>query len=440
MNILILGQGGREHVLAATYSKNKKVKKVFIAPGNGLMDYKDKKIVIAPHVKSTDFDSILKLIKKHSIDLVDVAQDDPIALGFVDRLKDKGITVFGPTKNASEIEWNKAWAREFMKKYKLPIPQYKEFNNKQKGYDYIQKSPEQTVFVKASGLAGGKGAIKAETKEDAYMAIDKMSEFGKSGETFLIEECLLGEEFSLFALCDEKEYIILGAAQDHKTLNNADEGLNTGGMGCISPTSAVNKKVLGEVEKKILKPFMIGMQKEGRAYSGILYLGGMLTKNGVKIIEFNARWGDPEAEVIIPGIKTDYLSLIRACLKHKLHSINIEFDNEIRISVAISAKGYPQDMTYVKGKKVFGIDEALKQSDVVLFGAGIKRNGRRFYVDAGRVVHVVGQGKTIVETRKNVYAACSTLFIEENNLHYRTDIGWHEQERFYKHIDKNTVI
>jgi phosphoribosylamine--glycine ligase len=285
------------------------------------------------------------------------------------------------------------------------------------------------LYIKASGLALGKGAIRTETKKEAIKAINSMKQFGKAGETFLIEECLTGEEFSLFAICDGKNYQIIGSAQDHKTVYNHDKGPNTGGMGCVSSPKVVTPQILKKVEQTILKPFMKGMQKEGRAYTGVLYLGAMLTKAGVKIIEFNARWGDPEAEVLIPSIKTDYLKIVESALSKKLNKIKIHCDKISRLSVAGCSLGYPVDYVKVKGKIITGLEQAMKLPDIKIFGAGIARKGKNFIVHGGRVFHVVGEGKTLVHAKDKVYKAMAIINIQKNNLHFRTDIGWRDLER-----------
>lgn len=429
MNILIVGSGGREHVLASAYAKSKKVKKIIVAPGNGLIVQKSGKIKIEPTVGATDFDGVAGLVKKYKIDLVDVAADDPLAEGFVNKLQKLGVKAFGPTQNAAEIEWNKDWSRSFMKKYKLPVPFYKSFNSAKKGIDYIKNLKEQVLFIKASGLALGKGAIRTENRKEAIAAIESMKSFGKAGETFLIEECMVGEEFSLFAICDGKDYQVVGSAQDHKTVYNHDIGPNTGGMGCVSNPKIVTPQVLKKVESAILKPFMKGMQKEGRPYVGILYLGAMVTKKGIQIVEFNSRWGDPEAEVIIPSIKTDYLTIVEAVLNKNLGKIKIQCDKLSRLSVAGCSLGYPIDYSRVKGKVVSGLKKAMKVRGVKIFGAGIAKDGRKLVVHGGRIFHVVGEGKTLPEARNKAYQAMSMIIVEGDNLHYRTDIAWRDLER-----------
>ncbi len=429
MNILIIGSGGREHVLADAYAKNKKVKKIFITPGNPFIDYKNKKSISLIEISSVDFENIKKIIYKYKIDLVDVSSDDPLSLGFVDKLGELGIKVFGPTKLASEIEWNKEWSRNFMLKYHLPIPHFKSFSDPKKGIFYVKSLREQSLFIKASGLALGKGAIRAGNKKEAIDAIKQMKNFGDSGKIFLVEEEMIGEEFSLFVICDGENYQIIGSAQDHKRVFNGDEGLNTGGMGCVSNPQIINSKTLNEIDKKILIPFMNGMKKEKRNYSGILYLGGMITNDGVKIVEFNSRWGDPEAEVLIPGIKTDYLNLIESVINKKLKKTKLKTDNLKRVSVAGCAKGYPLDYASVKGKNVRGLEKINKFPNVLVFGAGISKEKDRFIVNGGRVFHIVGEGLNLDSARSRAYGAISYINVSGNNLHYRTDIGWRDLER-----------
>lgn len=429
MNILVIGQNGREHVLAVTYAKSKLVKKVIMTPGNGLTGFGNSKIKNYPDVGMMDFAGIVEVCKKEKIDLVDVAQDDVIAAGYVDKLEKLGIAAFGPTQKASQLEWDKEWARNFMVKYNLPIPKFASFNDQTKAIDYINSLPEQVLFIKASGLAFGKGAIRAENKEGARKAVKEMSKFGKSGGVFLIEEALVGEEFSLFVLCDGEDFVIAKTSQDHKRIYDGDKGPNTGGVGSIAPTTAVTPKLLKEIEKTIIKPTIAGMKKEGRPYYGILYLGGIITKKGVRIIEFNARWGDPEAEVILPSIKADYLKVVQAVRFQKLKSTQVEFDVKVRVAVAGCSKGYPGDYSQVKGKEIFGLIDVMKLPGIAVFGSGIKRVGNKFFVNGGRIFYIVGAGKDVMEAREKAYAAMQKISIEGDNLHYRTDIGWRDLER-----------
>lgn len=438
MNILVIGQNGREHALAVSYARSKNVNKVVMTPGNGLTDFRNPKIVFSSKIKNypeagmMDFEGIVKLCKKEKIDLVDVGQDDIIAAGYVDKFTKLGIKAFGPTQKASQLEWDKKWSRDFMVKYQLPIPKFESFNNRQKAIKYINSLPEQLLFIKAAGLALGKGVIRAENKKQAIEAVNQMSSFGKAGETFLIEEALIGEEFSLFAICDNEDFVITKTAQDHKRIFNGDKGPNTGGVGSVAPTGAINNSIIRIIESKIIKPTLQGMKKEGRPYKGILYLGGMKTDDGVKIIEFNCRWGDPEAEVILPSITSDYLDLAQAVINGKLNKTKVVFDKKVRVSVAGCAKGYPDNYSAVRGKEIFGIKEAMRVSGVLIFGSGIKKEGNKFVAAGGRVFYVVGEGKDIKEAREKAYKAISLINIEGNNLHYRKDIGWRDVERMKK--------
>lgn len=429
MNILVIGQNGREHALAVSYGKSKRVKKVVMTPGNGLTDFGSAKIKNYPDVAMMDFDGIIEVCKKEKIDLVDVAQDDIIAAGYVDKLEEVGITAFGPTQKASQLEWSKEWARNFMVKYGLPIPRFKSFTDESEALAYTHSLDNELLYIKASGLALGKGVIRAESKKEAIESIKQMREFGAAGETFLIEEGLVGEEFSLFALCDGEHYQIVSWAQDHKTIYDGDKGPNTGGVGSVAPAGVVTKEILTEVESKIIKPTIKGMQKEGRPYKGVLYLGAMLTKKGVKVIEFNARWGDPEAEVIVPGFKTDYVDIVEAVLTGRLRTVLIELDEKTRISVAGCSRGYPEDYSAVKGKEIYGLVEASKLPGITLFGSGIRREGKRFFANGGRVFYVVAQGENIIQARVRAYGAMAMIGIEGDNLHYRKDIGWRDVER-----------
>ena len=429
MNILVIGQNGREHALAEIYAKSRRVKKIIMTPGNGLTDFKNPKIKNYPDVAMLDFEGIVKVCRKEKIDLVDVGQDDVIAAGFVDRLESLGIPAFGPSQKASQLEWDKEWARNFMVKYNLPVPKYKAFNNKKKAIIYINSLQEQVLFIKAAGLAFGKGVIRAENKKEAIAAAGTMSKFGKSGETFLVEEALIGEEFSLFAICDGENFITAKSAQDHKRIFDDDKGPNTGGVGSVAPTSAINDSIIRDIEKKIFRPLLEGMKKEGRLFKGILYLGGMVTKQDVKIIEFNCRWGDPEAEVILPSIKTDYLDIVEAVRGQKLKKTKIIFDKKVRISIAGCSKGYPGDYSAVKGREIFGLTEVMRIPGISIFGSGIKREGKRFFVTGGRVFYVVAEGKDILSARKKAYKAMKLINIEGNNLHYRKDIGWRDLNR-----------
>ena len=430
MKVLIIGGGGREHCLLSAYIKSPNVKKIFVVPGNALMGFQQKKKVITyPNIKSTDLTLIWKIILDQRIDIVDVAQDDPLAAGAVDFFSEKKVATFGPTKLAAQIEWDKSWSREFMKKYKLPIPHFAIFTTQKEAANYAKRIPEGTYFVKTAGLAAGKGAIKTSNRQDLLSAIKKMSAFGAAGETFLIEEALEGEEFSAYAISDGEHFKILKTAQDNKSVFNFDEGPNTGGMGAIAPALVTTAEDIQKQIKEIFAKTISGMANEGKPYRGILYLGGIDTSGGVKIIEFNARWGDPEAQVIIPGIKNDYLQIVLACLEGKLNKLTIREDDKTRVCIVATSKGYPDDISSVRGKRIFGLEKVLKLPSTTIFGAGIEKKGETFTAAGGRVLSIVGAGKNAFEARVRAYKSMAYLFIEGNNLHYRTDIGWRDIER-----------
>lgn len=398
MNILIIGGGGREHALLSQYSKSSKVKKLFCLPGNGLMDYKSEKPVkIFPNIKPTDKSRIWEIVKKEKINIVDVAQDNPLAEGLVDFLQEKKVDVFGPTKFASQIEWDKEWSREFMKRHHLPIPSYEVFSSIKKAKDHIKRLPKGSFFVKASGLAAGKGAIQCDNREELIEAIDLMKIFGDSGRTFLIEEALIGEEASIYAISDGNNYKILKSAQDNKQINNYDQGPNTGGMGANSPALVTTDRRINKNIEHIIANTIKGMSDEGIPYKGVLYLGIIIDKKkNIKIIEFNARWGDPEAQVVLPGIKNDYVSIVEACIKGNLNKLKISEDNKTRVCVVGASKGYPDDYSAVRGKEIFGLEKASKIGGVEIYGAGIKRNGKRTFAEGGRIINVIGEGNDMI--------------------------------------------
>jgi len=426
--VMVVDGGGRGSALVDKYSQSKKVKKILAVPGNDLMGINTKKPVKTyPDLKTTSVSEILELCKKEKVDLVDVAQDNGVEAGLTNVLVSNGIKAIGPTREAGQIEWDKGWAREFMKKYNLPIPEFRVFSSIDEGIRFLKNSKERAWFVKASGLAEGKGALPAQNNKEAMQRIKELQKFGKASEIYLLEEWLLGEEFSAFAISDGESFKVVGFAQDYKRVNNFDDGENTGGMGCSSPPLVLSKSKIKDQISKIFNNTFEGLRKEGRLYQGILYMGGILVNEQIKIIEFNARWGDPEAEVLIPGIKNDFVSVAEAIIFKKLKRLKIELDNKSRIAVAGCSKGYPADYSEVKGKRIFGLNKIPK--DLKLYSAGIKKDGKNYLAAGGRLFYVVAEGKDVIEAREKAYGAMSQIFIEGNNLHYRTDIGYRDVER-----------
>ncbi len=428
-SVLIIDAGGRGAVLVDKYAHSSKVSQIFVVPGNDLMHINTaKKVKIYPHLKTTSIPEILRICQQEKIDLVDVAQDNAVEVGLVNEIQSLGIPVVGPTKEAGQIEWDKAWSREFMVRYNLPFPKFKICHSEKEGKTFLSKQKDTCWFVKASGLAEGKGALPAENNKQALERIRELKKFGKAGEIYLLEEWLVGEEFSAFALCDGENFAFIGTAQDHKRVNNFDEGENTGGMGCVSNPLLITKEIKLEI-LDIFNKTVKGLKKEGREYKGTLYLGGIVVDGKVYIIEFNARWGDPEAEVIIPSIKNDLYDVSMAIIQGSLKKINIKTDDLVRVIVTGASRGYPEDYSQVKGKRIFGIKEALKISQIKIYGAGVKKDNKNYLVNGGRVIYTVGSGKTVIEARKKSYEAISLISIEGNNLHFRTDIGWRDVER-----------
>ena len=426
--IAVIGAGGRESVLVESYSKSPQVGKILVMPGNDLIQSVSRiPVQTFPDVKTHEVDKIIHLCVKHHVTLVDIAQEAAVEAGLADLLAEKHILYTGPTKAAGQLEWDKAWARDFMSKFGIPHPQYHVFTSPSAGKKHINSQSEGKWFIKASGLAEGKGVLPATNKQEALEAIDQMTKFHQAGETFLIEEWLEGEEFSTYVVTDGHSYQIIGSAQDHKRAYNFDQGLNTGGMGCSSPPLLLTPKIIKQIDAKIIAPTIKGMAKLGRPYTGILYVGGMISGGKPSVIEFNARWGDPEAQVVVPGIKTDLYQISLAVAKKSLAKLRIKTDSKARVAVVGASNGYPGDYSAVKGKRIFGLDRHF--DGVQIYGAGITKTGRNYYAAGGRLFHLVGEGKTVLEARQKAYSAISQIYLEGNNLHYRTDIGWRDVAR-----------
>lgn len=438
--IVVIDAGGRGAVLAKAYAKNPQVKKIIAIPGNDLMKI-DSPIEVETHtdLKTTSIEEIIAICKTEKVDLVDVAQDNAVAVGLVDRLNKENITAYGPTQKAGELEWNKAFAREFMAKYDIPQPEFVIFTSENAGVEYLKNQPDSAWFVKASGLAEGKGALPAKNNLEAIERISDLKKLGEAGKTYLLEKWLkaeggltnknnLAEEFSSFAISDGKTWQLIGNAQDHKRALDNDEGENTGGMGAYSHP----KVITNEIEQQIYDIFdktFTGLIKEKRQYKGILYLSGIIVNNKVYVIEYNCRWGDPEAEVIVPSIKNDFFDLSMSVLNQTLDKIKVKTDNKVRVVVAGCSKGYPIDYSAIKGKEILGLDKVLKSKDLMVLGAGIKIKDNKFYASGGRLFYIIGEGKNILQARDKAYSAIKSISIEGNNLHYRTDIGWRDVKR-----------
>lgn len=430
--VAVIDAGGRGSALIDAYGKSPKVDELIAIPGNDLMQINTRKPVhIFPGLKTTSKDEILKICKDQNVALVDVAQDNAVEAGVSDLLRKNGFKVVGASRDAGQLEWDKSFSREFMVKYGLPVPKYWVFDNPTSAKEFLETQNEQPFVIKASGLAEGKGVIITQDIAQALVAVEEMSRFGKSGEIFLIEEFLDGEEFSSYAISDGKTFKYISSAQDHKRAFDKDEGPNTGGMGCSTPplvvTEDINKQILEIFEKTFT-----GLKSENRPYQGILYLGGIVVKGKVYIIEFNCRWGDPEVECILPGIKNDWFEVGLAVSGEKLNSINIQHDGKSRIVIAAASKGYPGDYSTVKGKEIVGLDKLIKTPGIKVYGAGVKKTGAKYVANGGRLFYIVAEGKDVIEAREKAYSALDKVSIpdgKENLLHFRTDIGYRDVNR-----------
>lgn len=434
--VAVIDAGGRGAALVDAYAKSESVDEIIAIPGNDLMQIStQKKVSTFLNLKTTSKEEILKICKENNVGLIDVAQDNAVEAGVSDLLRKNGFKVFGPSREAGQIEWDKSYSREFMLKYNLPIPKFRVFNKQSEAKKFLKSQSEQPFVIKASGLAEGKGVIIAQNIAQALEAVDNMSKFGTSGETFLIEEFLNGEEFSSYAISDGKTFQYIASAQDHKRAFDGDEGLNTGGMGCSTPPLVINSNIQNQISD-IFKQTFDGLKEENRPYTGILYLGGIVVKNKVSIIEFNARWGDPEVECILPGIKNDWFDVALSIAQDQFDKTKVNYDGKARIVVAAASKGYPQDYSEVKGKEIIGMDQLFKTPGVKVYGAGVKVKDGKYLANGGRLFYVVAEGKNVIEARKKAYESLKKVSIHgengENLLHYRKDIGYRDVARLSK--------
>lgn len=436
--VLVVDSGGRGSVLADKYSESPHVDRVFRVGGGLVVINSEKPVKTLPGVKTTDIARILTICEEEGVTLVDVAQDNAVEVGLVDRLEKHGVCVVGPTRKAGQIEWDKAWARKFGERHLIPQPLFKICFSEVEGIRFIKDQPDQKWFIKAAYLAEGKGALPAENNEEAIKRILQLrKEFKAASRIYLIENWLQGEdgwaeEFSSYVVAIGSEYRYIGSAQDHKRAENFDRGENTGGMGCSTPPLLLTPELLRKVEERIIQKALLGLEQEGRPYKGILYIGGMVIREESGLapytIEFNARWGDPEAQVIVPGIVNDLFEVSMAIAEGSIKNLNIVTDGKARVVVAGASKGYPGDYKAVKGQ-IFGLEEAARMDGVRLYGAGIRVRDGRYYAAGGRLFYVVGEGENVIEARRRVYEAISVTSVEGNNLHFRTDIGWRDVER-----------
>ena len=413
MRILVIGGGGREHAVIKKIKQNKNVSEIYAIPGNGGIENDD----ICVDIKATDINAIKEFALKNKIDYVIVTPDDPLVLGLVDALEEKGIPSFGPNKKAAIIEGSKVFAKNLMKKYNIPTAKYETFDSSKKAIEYL-KTASFPIVIKADGLALGKGVIIAENKEDAFTAIKNIMEdkvFGKSGDKIVIEEFLEGAEVSVLAFTDGKTIIPMISSMDHKRIGDGDTGLNTGGMGTIAPNPYYTEEIAKECFEKIFIPTISAMNEEGRTFKGCLYFGLMITKNGAKVIEYNCRFGDPETQVVLPLLKSDLLDIMIATTNGTLDKAKVEFENKSAACVIMASKGYPS--SYEKGFEINIPQNILER----VYFAGVKKENEKLLTDGGRVLGITNIADNLEEAIKLSYKDASKISFE--GAYYRKDIG-----------------
>lgn len=413
MKILVIGSGGREHAIIKKIKQNKNVSEIYAIPGNGGIE----RDAICINIKSTDINAIKDFAKKNNIDYAIVTPDDPLVAGLVDALEEIKIPCFGPNKNAAIIEGSKVFAKNLMKKYKIPTAKYETFESYDKAIEYLKTAPMPTV-IKADGLALGKGVIIAETKEKAFDTVKNIMKdkaFGKSGDRIVIEEFLEGVEVSILSFTDGKTIIPMISSMDHKRIGDKDTGLNTGGMGTIAPNPYYTKEIAKECFDKIFIPTISAMNKEGRTFKGCLYFGLMITKDGAKVIEYNCRFGDPETQVILPLLKSDLLDIMIATTNGNLDKVKVEFENKSAACIIMASEGYP--LEYKKG---FAINIPKDIIERVYF-AGVKKENEKLLTNGGRVLGITNIADTLDKAIKLSYEDAKQISFE--GAYYRKDIG-----------------
>ncbi len=414
MKILVVGGGGREHAIVWKLAQNKRISKIYCAPGNGGISALAECVAI----QSTDIEKIVGFAKEEAIDLVVVAQDDPLVLGMVDALQAENIVAFGPTKNAAIIEGSKVFSKQLMQEHGIPTAKFSVFDSAEKAKEFA-KSMNTPIVVKAEGLALGKGVIIAETHDEAMEAITNIMEremFGESGRRIVIEEFLKGREVTIMAFTDGKTIIPMPSVQDHKRALDLDKGLNTGGMGAFSPSPIYTDEIADYCMKNIFIPTVNAMNEQNRAFSGILYFGLMITENGVYVVEYNARFGDPEAQVVLPLLKTDLLDIIEAIINKKLDTIDIQWQQSASVCLIAASGGYP--LKYSIGYEISGLDEV--DHNTIIFHSGTKYYKEKTFTSGGRVLGVNALAQTLPEARDEAYKNMKKISFKD--MHYRTDI------------------
>lgn len=417
MKVLIVGSGGREHAIAWSVAKSPKVDKIYCAPGNaGIAEFAE-----CVNIKAMEFDKLVAFAKENAIDLTIIGMDDPLVGGVVDAFESEGLRVFGPRKNAAIIEGSKAFSKDLMKKYKIPTAAYENFTDPDEAIKYLETA-KMPIVLKADGLALGKGVLICNTLEEAKEGVKTLmldKQFGDAGNEIVIEEFMTGREVSVLAFCDGKTIKCMTSAQDHKRAKDGDQGLNTGGMGTFSPSPFYNDEVKAFCEKYVYQSTIDAMASEGRPFTGILFTGLMITEDGPKVLEYNARFGDPEAQVVLPRMKNDIIDVMEACIDGKLSDVELEFEDNAAVCVVLASDGYPEK--YDKGFEIKGLDTFKDKDGYYVFHAGTKFDGDKIVTNGGRVLGVVAKGEDLKAARANAYKA--TEWIDFANKYKRNDIG-----------------
>ena len=417
MKVLIVGGGGREHAIAYCVAKSSKVEKMYCAPGNaGIAELAE-----CVPIGAMEFDKLVAFAKEKEIDLAIVGMDDPLVGGLVDEFEKAGIRAFGPRKNAAILEGSKAFSKDLMKKYDIPTAAYENFDNADEALTYLETA-KFPIVLKADGLALGKGVLICNTLEEAKDGVKEImldKKFGASGNTMVVEEFMTGREVSVLSFVDGKTIKTMTSAQDHKRAKDGDQGLNTGGMGTFSPSPFYTKEVEEFCQKYVYQKTVDAMAAEGREFKGIIFFGLMLTEDGPKVLEYNARFGDPEAQVVLPRMKNDLIDVIEACIDGTLDQVDLQFEDNAAVCVVLASDGYP--VAYEKGLPITGLEEFKKHEGYYCFHAGTKFDGDQIVTNGGRVLGVTAKGATLKEARANAYKA--TEWVKFDNKYMRHDIG-----------------
>ncbi len=418
MEILIVGSGGREHALGWKIKQSPLVSKIYFTPGNPGTRIIGENVAIEP----TDIKGLLNFAKSKKIDLTVVGPETPLVMGVADVFKKEKLKIFGPSKLASQIEGSKIFAKQLMKKYKIPTAEYFTFNNFKEAEGYLQKA-KYPLVIKADGLSLGKGVAVCKNKNDSkkflkQLMVDKI--FGGSGENIIIEECLFGQEISFMVITDGKDFLSFLPSQDHKRLITNNQGPNTGGMGAYTPVPFVDKKLLKQIEKEIVAPTIKAMEKEGCLYQGILYPGLILTKEGPKVLEYNCRFGDPETQPLMMQLESDLMEIFLSQQKNKLKNKKLVFKKGFAIGVVLASAGYPSE--YKKGDQIYGLND-IQNKEIQIFHAGTKEIDKKIVTNGGRVLSVTATGLNLEETIKKTYQQIGKKSVHFKGMQYRKDIG-----------------